>query len=207
MMAYIIAQPFIFAAQRPAVVRRFMMGLRLRSTSLRGAAKMGHFLKDQEMCAHFFRFLQAEYSAENLLFIQQVKAFRIQYLGAEANRKDLPEFLKVFSAVPEDKTSMQNAAIEIYDRFISSHAVMQVNLPARIKRPLDPIFTPGFEDKISEDVFDLAGTCIWNLMNSDSWPRFCVFQERELTQVGTLEVVSSSRETPTAMGRTTSVDV
>jgi len=102
----------------------------------------------------FLNYLRAEFSSENLLFWQQVEAFKIQN---------------------GDLNSLRQTIHAIYSQFISDRAPYQINISSEIKE----IITENFL-KINQvndcnellQIFDIAQHCIYDLMKNDTYIRF-----------------------------------
>ena len=111
----------------------------------------------------FFIFLKSEYSMENLLFYEACLHFKTKKFWNDP----MEQFM---------------AAHVIYEKFVKSNvAPFEVNLPAKVMKPLTALFetddTAADEDvddliEVRDDIFDDAAANIFHLMESDSFSRF-----------------------------------
>mmetsp|Transcript_11744 Transcript_11744/g.21795 ORF Transcript_11744/g.21795 Transcript_11744/m.21795 type:complete len:514 (-) Transcript_11744:97-1638(-) len=132
------------------------------------------WLNNQEGERLFATYLATEFSIENLVFYQQCNLF-----------KELRDSLSV-----ED---CHEFATEIIQNFIDQSSIMMVNISSasrgdvlRAHSQLDP------EEKPPADLFDVQQREIYQLMNTDSFPRFCESEfaaEKDRVFMGTISAL------------------
>lgn len=141
----------------------------------------------------FKDFLRGEFSVENLLLYLEVAEFRglvreARELQATTGPSALDE-----AAMRQTLLDLNCRAQDIYDKYVSTRADLQVNLPALVRLPLQQLFeTSMLDDTMSESFgvnalhghtnqcslaalevcFDGAQCCALRLMETDSWRRY-----------------------------------
>ncbi|XP_035772118.1 regulator of G-protein signaling 3-like [Neolamprologus brichardi] len=113
---------------------------------LRWAESLESLLSNQYGLTVFRHFLRSEFSEENLDF----------WLAVERFKKTRPS------------NKMAARAAKIYDHFISTTAARQVNVDSAIREATNQSLCVG----VSSASFQLAQEQIFNLMETDSYPRF-----------------------------------
>ncbi|XP_063345087.1 regulator of G-protein signaling 3-like isoform X1 [Pelmatolapia mariae] len=113
---------------------------------LRWAESLESLLSNQYGLTVFRHFLRSEFSEENLDF----------WLAVERFKKTRPS------------NKMAARAAKIYDHFISTTAARQVNVDSAIREATNQSLRLG----VSSASFQLAQEQIFNLMETDSYPRF-----------------------------------
>ena len=121
----------------------------------------GIIIEGGEDLAAFRKFLESEFSSENLDFYLEVV-----------------EYIKTWKNSDISDVELRNRAITIYNEYINLGSNRQVNLPSNIKYDIDStllntnlIMSPTYENKL-HTVFDLAHEEIKLLMTRDSYQRF-----------------------------------
>lgn len=113
-------------------------------------------LNNPTMMRLFMQHLKAEFSSENLMFLEAIQ--------------DLEKM--------NDQEKINQKAKSIYDSYVRDTAIFQINLPAEIKTTLDDIFENMVDTEQSlpdldlKHAFNLAKYNIIHLLASDSWNRF-----------------------------------
>lgn len=113
----------------------------------------------------FKQFALGVYCSENILFYMEVAQFRTmmsKYIDALSSPNthvgDAPSIGALLAKLTE-----------IYDLFISEHALMQVNISFSARQPI----LKAVESQSPHiSVFDLAQKEVLKLMNADTWPKF-----------------------------------
>jgi len=123
----------------------------------------------------FLIYLRSEFSSENLIFWQQVEAFKIQ---------------------EGDIDALQQTVLAINSQFIVNNSPYQINISSEIQ--LNIIAKIHKIKEIADrnellQIFDGAQTCIYNLMKADTYPRF----QRNSTYCANLSRASKSRNSQT----------
>eukprot|EP00514_Thraustochytrium_sp_LLF1b_P001151 CAMPEP_0184511738 /NCGR_PEP_ID=MMETSP0198_2-20121128/2510_1 /TAXON_ID=1112570 /ORGANISM="Thraustochytrium sp., Strain LLF1b" /LENGTH=479 /DNA_ID=CAMNT_0026901721 /DNA_START=292 /DNA_END=1731 /DNA_ORIENTATION=+ len=113
---------------------------------------LGEVLDDPEGNILMQKYLATEFSAENLYFVNAVADFRDRCTEENAT-----------------PTSKQRAAKLVYDSFIKTNAMLEVNISGSNKRKLGKVITSG---NVEIDMFDDAESEIITILASDSFPRF-----------------------------------
>jgi len=113
-------------------------------------------LNNPTMMRLFMQHLKAEFSSENLMFLEAIQ--------------DLETM--------NDQEKINQKAKLIYDSYVRDTAIFQINLPGEIKTTLDDIFENILDTEQSlpdldlKHAFKLAKYNIIHLLASDSWKRF-----------------------------------
>lgn len=108
-------------------------------------------LNDEVGLDYFKRFLQSEFSDENLQFVLDVKNLERCSTHAEYNLK----------------------ANAIYQEYIQEGSTREINIVASIKKKLKALFSTGNLASSDYDCFEAAAEHILCLMEKDSYMRFC----------------------------------
>jgi hypothetical protein len=147
----------------------------ISSTGKRDLRKgMRKCLRNPVALKDFTNLLKSEWSLENLLFIQSVDIYK----------KDIKLYEK-----SQSEEEMRVAFLKIWDTFLDSQCLLQVNLPATIIDPLKNILRNG---PYTVSIFDDAYNSVFVLLAEDSFHRF-LMMHGTLTLEG-LSTVSESDE-------------
>ncbi|XP_011270369.1 hypothetical protein, variant [Capsaspora owczarzaki ATCC 30864] len=112
----------------------------------------------------FKQFSLGVYCSENILFFMEVAQFR-----ALSERKKAESALTGEQTSIIGETSLLNKFNEIYDLFISEHALMGVNISSAAR---EPILKAVQTFNAPVEAFDLAQKEVLKLMLTDTWPKF-----------------------------------
>jgi len=118
-----------------------------------GTKQLKEFLSQEEGYEAFRTFLESEFAAENLYFWKAVEKYQ------EINDPDL----------------LLSEAQSIYNKFINPYAPHEINLPDGFRKELVTLFEEKNFSQISPHTFDFAQMCVFDLISSDSFRRFCSY--------------------------------
>ncbi|XP_029296280.1 regulator of G-protein signaling 3-like isoform X2 [Cottoperca gobio] len=136
---------------------------------LRWAESLEALLTNQYGLAVFRHFLRSEFSEENLDF----------WLAVERFKRTRP------------LSKMAARAVKIYDEFISTNAARQVNVDSSVRESTNQSLRLG----VNPALFQLAQDQIFDLMETDSYPRFIRSRlYAQLANQNTLTATESSNQ-------------
>lgn len=129
--------------------------------------KLSQVLNNRSYADVLYKFTKANFSSENFEFLYAVR---------QLNPAKGPV---LYHVIPSDKTTVQQKAQYIYERFIAptqslTSRRVQININSSTKKQLDQTAQSG---NWTVNSFDTAYTEIFNMMVLDTWRKFAKSKE------------------------------